>query len=108
MDPELEELKKEFLADAEARVGQIENELRSDGAFDPKAVERMLFIAHQLKGAGGSYGFREISQEAAELERLLESGQSGNWSDQESAVRSRIGSLRREVESQQHDLSMTG
>ena len=32
----------------------------------------MTYLAHQLKGSGGSYGFQRISTDAAELEKAVE------------------------------------
>jgi HPt (histidine-containing phosphotransfer) domain-containing protein len=76
MDFEFDELKREFLTEARAKVDEIRSALgqQSSAAFD-----RMTYLAHQLKGAGGSYGFQKISTEAAELETTLErmGGQGG-------------------------------
>jgi HPt (histidine-containing phosphotransfer) domain-containing protein len=69
MDFEFDELKREFLAEARAKVDEIRAGLRQP---NPAAWERMTYLAHQLKGAGGSYGFQNISTEAAALETTLE------------------------------------
>ena len=72
MDFEFDDLKREFLAEAEGKVNEIKSRLE---ATPPQAedFDRMIYLAHQLKGAGGSYGFQTISTESAELERELES-----------------------------------
>jgi HPt (histidine-containing phosphotransfer) domain-containing protein len=75
MDPEFDELKREFLAEARGKVEEMERAL---GAGDSGARELVSYLAHQLKGAGGSYGFGQISTEAAEIEKIAESG-TGEW-----------------------------
>lgn len=72
MDFEFDDLKREFLAEAEGKIAEIRS-MVSDG-FPPPAdhLDRMIYLAHQLKGAGGSYGFASISTESAELETQLE------------------------------------
>jgi len=63
MDYELLELKREFLAEADGKVREIQNVL--DGERDSKALDRLAYLAHQLKGSGGSYGYARISSDAA-------------------------------------------
>lgn len=70
MDPEFDELKREFLAEAGAKIEEIRLMLTSSRTGESR--ERMIYLAHQLKGAGGSYGFQTISTEAASLEVILE------------------------------------
>ena len=69
MDPEFDELKREFLAEARLKVLDIREAISSG---TPQSLERVSYLAHQLKGSGGSYGYQTISQEAAELERVIE------------------------------------
>jgi HPt (histidine-containing phosphotransfer) domain-containing protein len=71
MDLEFDELKREFLAEATSKVEEIASLLQNRGMGDPER-ERAFYLAHQLKGAGGSYGFSVISTEAAALEVDLE------------------------------------
>ncbi len=70
MDFEFDELKREFLHEATSKIDEIATLLKS-GVGDAER-ERAFYLAHQLKGAGGSYGFATISTEAAELEKELE------------------------------------
>jgi len=70
VDLELEELKREFLAEADEKVREIQT--RIDGESSPETLERLSYLAHQLKGSGGSYGFQRISIDAAELETAVE------------------------------------
>jgi len=75
VDPELDALKREFLAEARAKVREMESKL--DGEEGPDSLERLAYLAHQLKGSGGSYGFERISDEAAQLEKAAERMTSG-------------------------------
>ena len=61
-DPDLEELVEMFIQELPARLVQL---CTSAAASDWAAVGR---LAHQLKGAGGSYGFRQLSVRAGALE----------------------------------------
>ncbi len=70
MDFEFDELKREFLREATSKVDEIGELFR--GEIGDSERERAFYLAHQLKGAGGSYGFATISTEAAELEKELE------------------------------------
>ena len=94
MDFEFDELKKEFLTEAEGKVQEIVDFLKAD-ELDKAALDRMIYLAHQLKGAGGSYGFQVISTEATALESVVEQLSHGAG-DIESA-RTRAGNLERIV-----------
>ena len=71
MDFEFDELKREFLVEATSKIDEIASLLKG-GSIGDSARERAFYLAHQLKGAGGSYGFAVISTEAAALEKDLE------------------------------------
>jgi HPt (histidine-containing phosphotransfer) domain-containing protein len=61
-DPDFRELLLEFTAAlAERREGML-------SAYRAGAHDKLRSQAHQLKGSGGGYGFRELSELAAELE----------------------------------------
>lgn len=70
VDQEFDQLKREFLAEAFDKIQEIETTL--DGDRSPDRLERLTYLAHQLKGSGGSYGFQRISTDAAELEKAVE------------------------------------
>lgn len=73
VDIELTELKKEFLEEAEAKIVEIRSRLREAGETPAdESIQRMINLAHQLKGAGGSYGYSAVSTHAAKLEDALE------------------------------------
>jgi PAS domain S-box-containing protein len=67
-DPRLAPVLAGFVARLPAAVSEI---LRLAAAGSPAELTR---AAHKLKGAGGSYGFPEISQEATKLEDQLRAG----------------------------------
>ena len=97
VDPELDELRREFLAEAEAKAREIQASV-GDGR-SPQSIERLTYLAHQLKGSGGSYGFERISAEAAELEKAAErlgGGESGESLDRK--LREHAGNLQSEIE----------
>ena len=71
MDQELDELRREFLAEAEQKVREMQNTLTA--ARDASSLDRVGYLAHQLKGSGGSYGYQSISADAAEIEKAVES-----------------------------------
>jgi HPt (histidine-containing phosphotransfer) domain-containing protein len=71
VDPELEELRREFLAEANDKVHEME---QSAARLSAESLARLTHLAHQLKGSGGSYGFQLISDEAAEVEAAIEDG----------------------------------
>ena len=77
MDEEFDELSREFLVEAEQKVRDIEEAWLSRTTEKDAAIEKMIYLAHQLKGAGGSYGFQSISTNAAALETSLENGAVG-------------------------------
>jgi HPt (histidine-containing phosphotransfer) domain-containing protein len=53
----------------------------------------MVYLAHQLKGAGGSYGFEVISTEAAAIESALERAGGGPSADELDRLGQRIDHL---------------
>ncbi len=64
-DPDLRELAELFLSEMDDRVQQLRD------AFEQGATENLARLAHQLKGAGGGYGYPALSDAAAQLERAV-------------------------------------
>jgi HPt (histidine-containing phosphotransfer) domain-containing protein len=91
VDHELNDLKREFLDEAREKVTEIQTAL--DGVHDHEARERVTYLAHQLKGSGGSYGYERISTEAAALEKCVESP-----SLDETRIQQYVVSLRSEID----------
>jgi HPt (histidine-containing phosphotransfer) domain-containing protein len=65
----LEEMREEFLAHAARLLRQIET-LAAASEDQAGALAGVVRTAHTLKGAGGTFGFAEISEAAAQVERL--------------------------------------
>lgn len=98
VDYELNELKREFLDEARQKVGEMEavaHDLQTN-----ESVDRLAYLAHQLKGSGGSYGFQSISEHAAEIERASESiaGSDGERHLWEDKIRDSLDRLRDSIE----------
>jgi HPt (histidine-containing phosphotransfer) domain-containing protein len=70
VDHELDELRREFLDEARGKVVEMQTALESGG--DAGKLERVAYLAHQLKGSGGSYGYQRISTDAAAVEKAIE------------------------------------
>ena len=103
VDPELNALKREFLDEADQKAREIEASL--DGKYNGASIERLSYLAHQLKGSGGSYGYARISTDAAEIEKAAESLAGGTGAEGvESRIRGLAESLRREIEKAIADL----
>ena len=105
MDYELLELKREFLAEADGKVREIQNVL--DGERDSKALDRLAYLAHQLKGSGGSYGYARISSDAAELEKGVERIAGGESADAlEAKLQQHALNLRTEIDKATRELAI--
>lgn len=105
VDQELDELKREFLAEAEEKVREMQTALAA--ARNREALERLGYLAHQLKGSGGSYGYSRISADAAEIEKTVESANDGGGSldpNAEQKIQQHVVSLRAEIESRVREL----
>lgn len=74
-DPDFGELLQMFLD----TIPDKQRELRDD--FDSGRIEDLCTKAHQLKGAGGGYGFEGLTAAAAELERACRARNS-EWMSQ--------------------------
>ncbi|MGH7484257.1 MAG: Hpt domain-containing protein [Thermoanaerobaculia bacterium] len=97
VDLELDELKREFLAEADSKVREIQTRL--DGEQSPETLERLTYLAHQLKGSGGSYGFSRISTDAAEIESAVEQlVREGTRPGIDDRIQQHVFSLRAEID----------
>ena len=105
VDHELNELKREFLDEAREKVDEMESAATT--ASERQSLDRLAYLAHQLKGSGGSYGYQRISTDAAELEKVVESltdGQQGNPA-QEEKIQEYVTNLRTEIDRALRDLA---
>lgn len=103
VDPELDELKREFLAEAGEKVREMQTAL--EAGHTPASLKRLGYLAHQLKGSGGSYGYQRISADAAEIEKTVESI-TGAGLDTSAAqkIRQHVGNLRTEIQTRVAEL----
>ena len=105
MDQEFDQLKREFLAEARDKVQEIETALDGDRSTD--RLERLTYLAHQLKGSGGSYGFQRISTDAAELERAVESLTTGADDGRlEEKIQLHVVNIRTEIDKRERELAV--
>ncbi|HEY8131061.1 MAG TPA: Hpt domain-containing protein [Thermoanaerobaculia bacterium] len=104
VDYEFDALKREFLAEARDKVMEIETTL--DGDRSPDRIDRLTYLAHQLKGSGGSYGFQRISTDAAELEKAVEGLARGTDAGRlEEKIQQHVVNLRAEIDNRSRELS---
>lgn len=105
MDYELNELKREFLAEAGEKVREIEQMM--GGLRNTESLDRLAYLAHQLKGSGGSYGYQEISNDAAEIEKSVEVLVRNNGGDAnvEASIREHVTSLHGAIERSARELA---
>ena len=103
VDHELDELKREFLAEAEEKVREMQTAL--DGG---NALDRVAYLAHQLKGSGGSYGYQQISDDSTELEKAIESlaGSNGDPTALDEKIRKHVANLRNEIDGALKELQL--
>ena len=105
MDFEFDELKREFLTEAEEKVVEMQAKLDERS---PQSLERLTYLAHQLKGSGGSYGFQRISADAADLEKAVELLVNGGQDDRlEEQIQQHVVNLRAEIEHRSRELAVS-
>ena len=98
VDHELNELKREFLDEARDKVTEMQGVLEQPP--NAESLDRLTYLAHQLKGSGGSYGYQRISTDAAELEKALERvvDDGGTFADLEAKIQQHVVNLRSEID----------
>ncbi len=99
VDYELNELKREFLDEAREKVEEMQSAL--DTVRERESLDRLAYLAHQLIGSGGSYGYQRISTDAAELEKAVESlvdGGDGSGAKHEEKIQQYVINLRAEID----------
>jgi len=69
-DPDYNEIIEDFVRGLPGRLQEIEAAINKEAILDLKR------LAHQLKGAGGSFGFPTLSDCSEKLETIAESGNS--------------------------------
>jgi HPt (histidine-containing phosphotransfer) domain-containing protein len=102
VDHELNELRREFLTEAQEKVREMESTLSTESA---DSLDRLAYLAHQLKGSGGSYGYQRISTDAAEIEKAVERMTKGSGAGVREKIRLHVESLRAEISRSTEELS---
>ena len=64
-DPDMLEIVREFAAELPDRIAELASKLEAG------QLRELQTMAHQLKGAGGGYGFDQVTDAAAVLEQAL-------------------------------------
>jgi HPt (histidine-containing phosphotransfer) domain-containing protein len=104
VDHELNELRREFLDEAREKVEEMSSTLEKLSVDE--MLDRLAYLAHQLKGSGGSYGYQQISDDAAAIEKAAESLPSTNGSraSLEAQIREHVMNMRSEIENASREL----
>ena len=66
-----QDLRREYLAEAPARLGELRKDLAAVRSGEPDAVSSLKSRFHRLAGSGGSYGFPAISTASREAEQWI-------------------------------------
>ena len=66
-----EELRREYLAEAPARLSELRKDLAAFAAGEVDAANSLRVRFHRLAGSGGSYGFSDISSLARAAEQWI-------------------------------------
>jgi len=78
-DPDMYDLVQEFVDGLGGRIGEFKQ------AYEQSDWDQLATLAHQLKGAGGSYGYPDLSSLGATMEqafRAHSADQFAVWLDQ--------------------------
>ena len=69
----IDKLRQDYLQDCQEKIQLIQQQARALGtrAGFKTAFPILLYVTHQLKGSGGSYGFTAISEGAMRLHTRL-------------------------------------
>lgn len=67
-DAELEQLRREFVAGLPGQAAALDAALQLGAAAPAEAAAAIRRLAHRLRGAGGSYGFPDLTAAAAAVE----------------------------------------
>jgi histidine phosphotransfer protein HptB len=90
--PELWEVVEDFVRSLPDRVSAMQDALR-EGSLDQLKVR-----AHQLKGAGASYGYQAISTQAAEIEHAAHAGSIDGLADKIAEVTALVARIQEGLE----------
>jgi HPt (histidine-containing phosphotransfer) domain-containing protein len=86
-DPDMQEILDLFVQEMPSRVGELL------GSLEKGELERLGRVAHQLKGAGGGYGFNVISDVAGALEKSVHTLRAQPTEELSKTVKSQVDAL---------------
>ena len=72
-DPELRDVVEEFVQTLEGRLTELEQ------AYEKLDWDLLTTLAHRLRGAGGSYGYPDISRVCGEMEASFKTHQASDF-----------------------------
>lgn len=76
MDPELEEIREEFVAEALEQLATVEDDVlaleRGGDAVDPDVVNHLFRAIHTIKGGAGFLTMEEVTKLSHELENIVD------------------------------------
>ena len=72
-DPEMYDLVEQFVNGLPGRLSELQR------AYEQLDWEALTKLAHQLKGAGGSFGYPDLSGQAANMERHFRAHSIGSF-----------------------------
>lgn len=72
-DPDLRDIVAEFVDGLTERIAELKQ------AYERLDWELLTSLAHQLKGAGGSYGYPDLSDLGATMEQHFRAGSAGSF-----------------------------
>lgn len=91
-DPELRDIVQEFVAGLDGRLNQLRE------AYQQLDWDALTTLAHRLKGAGGSYGYPDISRICAEMEQRFKAHQGEDFAARLAELERVVGAARSGLE----------
>jgi len=88
-DDKYAQLVAQYIGSLPEKLATLERAMNAGRAGDPSGLSEAREIAHRVRGTGGCYGLRELSEAAAVLDDLLtqmKRGQGGSWSEADEAA----------------------
>jgi len=98
IDDALLGLQREYLADFPERLDELRTDIAAFRALRPEAATSLKTRFHRLAGAGGSYGFPEISMVAREMEQWMATKPAPGESPRLDAAVDRLAALFRQAQ----------
>ena len=92
-DPDLRDIVEEFVGELNDRLCEIRS------AYEQLDWDHLTTLAHRLKGAGGSYGYPDISQVCADMEKRFRSHEADEFDTRMSQLQELVNAAIRGLES---------